>query len=757
MIRTPRSLGRVFTLSTKLNTIMSLVVIVGSMCIGLYFLEMQVRSQTKALMHTGTLLAQNLAHNGRYPLIIQDTVGLQQLIAGVLPVRESVYVIFSDSSGQILANHSKGTLTNQSDLGRSVTMPLFANTSLRQQLLTHPSPGVTITPFRLSQKGEERLPTNHGKAGRTLTTFFTQQSETLYDFSVPILRSDPQVRLDPSLSFELQSDSNGPPLPEGEMPPVYGLIQIGLSDAHLQQELQAIVWQGIVIIGFIVLTGLVIIIMASRQMTVPLKSLAHHVALVPQGHLSPLPPSDSEDEIGQLTTSFNHMVHALRQEKLAVEQQISRLTTINTVGTSLAASSSLDELLSTALEQLVEQSDFQYAVLGLFDSEQAILSSLHSSGFSPTVLSETSTEEISVQDDGGLWARVLLHHQSLVAHDLTMLSSPYDLPLFKLLERQGICSFLIVPLESDQQILGFLAVARSVVRCQQEDLALLHPIATKLSIAIDRAHAYLALEELTHTLERRVEERTEELQTANEKLKDLDRLKSTFVSIASHELRTPLTSIKVLVENLFRGVYGPMLPEQTQHLDRVRINVDRLRRMISELLDLTQIETGRMKLSFTSVSLIDLVREAIDNLSPLAQDKFLSLRYTSPPEVPTVMGDRDKIFQILTNLIHNAVKFTENAGEIIVTIGCREDGQIEVCVADSGCGISPEELGNIFLPFYRSAAKTSDNRGAGLGLALTRHLVELHKGHLWAESTPNQGSRFYFTLPVEPQHNPALV
>lgn len=757
MSHTSFSLGRVFSLSTKLNTLMSLVVILGSIGIGLYFIEMQVRSQTKALMNTGKLLAQNLAHNGRYPLFIKDTVGLQQLIAGALLVPESVYVVFSDSDGQVLAEHSKGTLTNQPDLSRSATTPLFADASLRQQLLTKPSPEVRITPFRLSHKGEERLPTNHGKAGTILTTFFTQQSETLYDFSVPILRSDPQVALDTSLSFELQSDSDRPSLPGGAASPVYGLIQIGLSDAPLQQELQALVWQGIIITGLIVLVGLVIIIVASRRMTVPLKALAAQVALVPQGHLSPLPPFYSEDEIGQLTTSFNQMVHALRQEKLAVEQQISRLTTINTVGTSMAASASLDELLSTAIEQLVDHSDFQYAVLGLYDTQRSILSSLHSSGFSPAVLSQTSEQKISVEDDDGLWARVLLHHQSLVAHDLTMLSSPSDITLFNLLERQSIGSFLIVPLESDQQILGFLAVARGVVRCKQEDLSLLHPIATKLGIAIDRAYAYLKLEELTHMLEHRVQARTEELQTANDKLKDLDRLKSTFVSIASHELRTPLTSIKVLVENLFRGVYGPMLPEQTQHIDRVRINVDRLRRMISELLDLTQIETGRMKLSFTSVSLIDLVRDAIENLSPLAQEKSISLRYTSPPEVPSTMGDRDKIFQILTNLIHNAVKFTTDAGKIIVTIGCREEGQLEVCVADSGCGISPEELGNIFLPFYRTATNTSDNRGAGLGLALTRHLVELHKGHLWAESTPNQGSRFYFTLPVEPRHNPALV
>ncbi|MDA0738716.1 MAG: HAMP domain-containing sensor histidine kinase [Nitrospirae bacterium] len=288
-------------------------------------------------------------------------------------------------------------------------------------------------------------------------------------------------------------------------------------------------------------------------------------------------------------------------------------------------------------------------------------------------------------------------------------------------------------------------------------MSLLHPIATKLGIAIDRAHAYLELEGLTRTLERRVQERTEELQTANDRLKDLDRLKSTFVSIASHELRTPLTSIKVFVENLFRGIYGPMTPEQTQQLGRVRINVDRLRRMISELLDLTQIETGRMKLTLSSVSLVEVVQEAIDDLSSLAREKTLALRCSSPIEVPCVVGDRDKLFQILTNLIHNAVKFTPETGEIIISIICRADRKLVVSVADTGCGISPEELGNIFLPFYRTGNNTSNNRGAGLGLALSRHLVELHKGHLWAESTPHQGSRFSFTLPVEPQPNPAMV
>ncbi|MDA0738715.1 MAG: HAMP domain-containing protein [Nitrospirae bacterium] len=449
------SLGRVFTLSTKLITLMSLVILLGSIFLGLYFIEMQIRYQTKSLMNTGQLLAQNLAHNGRYHLFLKDEFGLNQLIDGAFPVQEVVYVVFSDSSGQILAAQSKGTLSSQDSLSRSATTPLYADAGLRQKILARPSPGVTITPFSQSSTGEERVSANHGKAGMVLATFSTELVETLFDFSVPILRSVPQPAFDPLLSFELRPDSGSQTL-QGEVgAPVQGLIQIGLSDASLQQEVHNLVWQGILITCFIVVVGLVVTALVARRMTVPLKALTQQAIMIPKGNLSFLPSSNAEDEIGQLTTSFNHMIQALRQEKHTVEQQISRLTTIHTVGTSISSlsSSSLDALLSTALQQLIDHSEFHCAALGLYDDQRHMLSSIHGSGLPSLLMEKIAGREFPVDEHGGVLARVLIHHHSVVAHDLSMLSTPSDIPLIESLESHGITSFIIVPLESDQHIL----------------------------------------------------------------------------------------------------------------------------------------------------------------------------------------------------------------------------------------------------------------------------------------------------------------
>ena len=200
---------------------------------------------------------------------------------------------------------------------------------------------------------------------------------------------------------------------------------------------------------------------------------------------------------------------------------------------------------------------------------------------------------------------------------------------------------------------------------------------------------------------------------------------------------------------MLQGVGGALSSEHFEYMTRIRANIERLRRMIAELLDLTQIESGRMKLSFGPISLSELTEEAVAGLAPLSEEKGITIRVERATDLPLVFADRDKLLQILTNLIHNAVNFTDLNGRVEIALRSREDERLEVCIADSGCGIKPEDLDNIFLPFYRASSTPSHVPGAGLGLALTRHLVELHRGQVWASSTPGKGSRFYLTLPSQ--------
>ena len=265
---------------------------------------------------------------------------------------------------------------------------------------------------------------------------------------------------------------------------------------------------------------------------------------------------------------------------------------------------------------------------------------------------------------------------------------------------------------------------------------------------LEQERTVVELRTLNVDLENRVQERTRSLDAANQKLRELDQRKSAFVSIASHEIRTPLTSMKGFVENMLTGVTGDLRERQVLYLTRVKYNIDRLTRTLNDLLDLSRIEAGHVELRLTDVSLPEVTAEALDNLRPQAEEKSLVLETKTPSQLAPVQGDRDKILQILTNLIHNAIKFTPSSGRISISLVPLQDSTIQVCVADTGCGIAAEEVPNVFDRFYRSDSVTTESRGAGLGLAITKNLVDLHRGRIWVESTVGSGTRFFFTLPT---------
>jgi signal transduction histidine kinase len=252
-------------------------------------------------------------------------------------------------------------------------------------------------------------------------------------------------------------------------------------------------------------------------------------------------------------------------------------------------------------------------------------------------------------------------------------------------------------------------------------------------------------------LEQKVAERTQELAVANERLKELDRLKSDFVSNVSHELRTPLTAIKGSADLLLREVAGPLTERQTHYLTRMRSNTQHLAGLINDLLDLSKIEAGKVELKAARVSLGGLVHEVVETLRPMAAEKPIALEATASEPSILVWADRDKVTQVLMNLIGNAIKFTPAHGTITVATTRNGADWVEVSVKDTGPGIPPEEKEKIFEKFYQAAEVGRPKpKGTGLGLAISKALVELHGGRIWVESELNRGSNFSFTLPVSP-------
>jgi PAS domain S-box-containing protein len=235
-----------------------------------------------------------------------------------------------------------------------------------------------------------------------------------------------------------------------------------------------------------------------------------------------------------------------------------------------------------------------------------------------------------------------------------------------------------------------------------------------------------------------------------QRLKELDQMKSAFVSNVSHELRTPLTAIKASADNMLDRLLGDLNEKQVGYLTRIKSNTDRLARLISDLLDLSTIEAGKINLRLMNLPLVALVREAVESLRPVATEKLIHLKIVSADPKAIAWADRDKVIQVLMNLIGNALKFTPPRGKVTVAVTKNAAAWMQISVTDSGPGIPVEEVSNVFGRFYQiDRAGKQKTQGTGLGLAISKALVEMHGGKIWVESEVGKGSTFYFTLPAE--------
>ncbi|NVJ27663.1 PocR ligand-binding domain-containing protein [Myxococcus sp. AM011] len=257
---------------------------------------------------------------------------------------------------------------------------------------------------------------------------------------------------------------------------------------------------------------------------------------------------------------------------------------------------------------------------------------------------------------------------------------------------------------------------------------------------------------------RELEAQNSRLAQVNTRLKELDRLKSTFLGTVSHELRTPLASIIGYSEMLAEGLAGMLNPEQLLYVRTIVEKGESLLNLISSILDLSQIEAGKLRLSMGPVDLAGVIQTAVSTVMPQAQRKGVELEVRLPPlPRPRLAGDGDKLRQVLINLLVNALKFTASGGRVSVVMS--EPGPQEplgisgyrISVEDTGVGIREDQFERIFQSFYQvDGSSTREHGGAGLGLAIVKSLVEGHGGKVFVESEFGRGSRFTVVLPMQP-------
>ncbi|HVF51066.1 MAG TPA: ATP-binding protein [Pyrinomonadaceae bacterium] len=250
-------------------------------------------------------------------------------------------------------------------------------------------------------------------------------------------------------------------------------------------------------------------------------------------------------------------------------------------------------------------------------------------------------------------------------------------------------------------------------------------------------------------LNRQLNDSNEELNEANTKLRELSSMKEEFLALTTHDLRSPLTVISGVISFFTSGRLGELSPEQNNMVAMMERNTQNLIELVNDLLDASKLESGTMRLDMSSTDLRLLVRELRETMEPLAREKEITLEEEIPDDLPPLHADRVKLRRVLVNLISNALKFTRKGGR--VTVGARvEDAKMaRVSVTDTGVGIAPDDLARLFDKYEQARSRaTRSEKGTGLGLYITRQLVELHGGEINVESELGKGSTFSFTIPI---------
>ncbi len=321
------------------------------------------------------------------------------------------------------------------------------------------------------------------------------------------------------------------------------------------------------------------------------------------------------------------------------------------------------------------------------------------------------------------------------------------------LQSQGVQARCVSPIRVQEVIWGFLAVdyCQRPHAWSEAEAEVIQQIGEHLAIAICNAQLYQQIQRQKHSLEHRVDERTQELRDALLAAETANRAKSEFLAMMSHELRTPLTCVIGMSGTLLRWSFGPLTERQREYLKTIHDSGEHLLELINDILDLSQIEAGKAALHIRPFSLSRLATQSVNTLQERATaaeiQLGLDLKLTSRQDV--FVADPKRLRQILLNLLSNAIKFTDSLGK--VTLRVSRDGDSAVFqVEDSGIGMSSEEQSQLFRKFHQ--LDTSIRReygGTGLGLALTKQLVDLHNGHIGVESQPGEGSRFTVWIPEQ--------
>ncbi|MBN2231588.1 MAG: response regulator [Deltaproteobacteria bacterium] len=456
---------------------------------------------------------------------------------------------------------------------------------------------------------------------------------------------------------------------------------------------------------------------------------------------------------------FGKISLSLEASQEELRQRVKELSVLFEAARTIGSSVSLQQIMDNILDLLVDTFSVDNCSVRLLD-EDGMLRIKCQRGLKPEFV-KTAERQPSMECHSG---ECYLTGRVIRVPDAERISKPVST---NLITGQGIKSFVQAPIVYEGHTIGVLTAASVKEKGYFSDqfTELFTSLAGQLGVAIEKARLYERLEAFNRELEVKVAERTValeqqslELETVNRELKELDRLKSEFLANMSHELRTPMNSIIGYTQLLIDGVDGPVNDDQQESLEKVERNAEHLLNLINDILDLSKIEAGKMEMKIAPFAFDEVVEDTVDTIRPLIENKRHQFNLELVSGLPPVLGDAEKVRQILINLLNNAVKFTPAEGTITLAAGpcaapprglAHRAGYLQVDVRDTGIGIREEDIGRLFGEFVQ--LESSANRtygGTGLGLSITRRLVDLHDGRIWVESEFGRGSTFSFVLPL---------
>ena len=744
--------AKLASLRTKFVVFFSLILILTCSTLSWYFIEVRRVSMTDNLNQLGTILLTSVVNNGQFRyggLIAEDRATLREFVESLMAVEDVVYVVIRGADHIILAQQNKIVRESSGSVTFTQERRYYPDEAIAEALYGEPTTKPRITPVALSK---DKILMPDGGTSNSLW-ILSSLRENLYDFALPVLR---KPATDPSLSPLLMEMEERIQTKKSAAPHlVQGVVQIGITDAGVKRALFEMIRNVLILTSLLIGAGILGAHLLTMRVTTPLRRLAGVARQLAEGE-SPAPiPQTTADEVGQLTQTFNAMTAALRERSEAItsnletiRKQITQLTAVHQTSAAITSTLDLHELMDTVLQLLRSNLGFSRMALMLRHEDREVAYIAQVAGVPQEITYAARFLTVPIKDEDTILADLFIRAKPVLARDVDAVAHRMHPALLELARRVDLQSFVCVPLQSHNQNLGFIAADRGTMLCSEEDLHILMTIASHVATAIDNARTYADLARLTQHLEQRIQERTRELSVANERLQEHDRRRTMFVSVASHELRTPMTAIRSFADNMLDGVAGAVSERQRTYLDRIGHNLNRLTRIINQLLDWSRLDLNKEILRLEPLSINQVAMVVVDSLRTVAAEKGVDLQIDSPEQLPMCYADRDKLEQILWNIVGNAVKFTPAGGRVTVQFEPLADGMVQTSVTDTGCGIPSEQLDRIFNEFSKVQSTMPTSQGAQLGLFITKSFITMHKGRIWVKSEVGAGSRFYFTLPT---------